>query len=244
MNSRSKLISLSIDHEFATVEKAQEGANFTVYLFKDCLLFEQLSQEQINSKKRKRAKLMSQICSQVDSMGIEGNNSSTRSPTKRAKMTLSTSSPHDENNNESLSSDIVDDDDEEDEDSIEKVAASQKLGVFTLSARGHTWIGRRSVKRDLKNQQDSLSELQLESLCSSKLMEKHDQCSKEVDFKCEFVFETNARRLNMKFTLIDQFPSQSDLVEFDTLAHFLHVFVNTSLEKGLMQEWLAKQQHA
>lgn len=248
---------MSIDHSLETVEKAQEAANFALYLFKDCLLFEQLSQEEINLKKRKRAKLMNQICSQVDMLGIEtgsSNSSSSRSPSKRAKIGSSTSSPHDVNNNNDsslLSDEINEDEGEKSSSSFENDSTEgspKKLAVYTLSARGNTWIGRRSIKRDLKSHhEENTNELDLERQCSLKLVEKNEQCAKEIDFKCEFVYEAAARKVNMKFTLIhdDRFSTQSDLVDFDTLVHFLHVFVNTSMEKdggGAFSQWSAQKQ--
>lgn len=248
---------MSIDHSLETIEKAQEAANFALYLFTEGLLFEQLSQEEINLKKRKRAKLMNQICSQVDMLGIEtgsSNASSSRSPSKRAKIGgSSTSSPHDVNNNNDsslLSDEINEDESEKSSSSFENDSTGgspRKLAVYTLSARGNTWIGRRSIKRDLKSHQheENTNELELERQCSLKLVEKNEQCAKEIDFRCEFVYEAAARKVNMKFALIhdDRFSTQTDLVDFDTLVHFLHVFVNTSMEKdGGFAQWSAQKQ--
>lgn len=243
--SRCKPISVRLDKQFESSEKAQEAAEFAVHLFRECLLFEQLSQEQINLKKRKRAQLMNQICSQVNMMGIErsaaSSSTTTRSPTKRAKLaspSSSMSSPHDENNNndghDTLSSTTSPEEDDDDDEQQRKQQSPVKklLAAVSLTARGNTWIGRRNVKRDLiKSSGCAHDELELEKLCSQKLI--HDNaCSKEIDFKCEFEFDTAEHKLNIKFALIDSYPSQSDLVEFDTLAHFLHVFVNTSMDKA------------
>lgn len=220
--NRAKSITVAVDQEIKTKESAQQMADFALFLFKDVLLFEQLNQEQITSRKRKRAKLLNQICTQVDQMGIEGS----RSPSKRLKMT-STSSPHDENNNESVSSEMEDDESFENE-------TSTSLGSFTLSARRNTWIGRRGVKRDLKN--ECANELELEKMCSLKLAEKNDQCSKEIDFRVEFMVEEGKEKLNLRFHILDDLPSFSELADFDTLVHFLHGFVNSSLDK-VFDQW-------
>lgn len=96
-------------------------------------------------------------------------------------------------------------------------------------------IGRRSVKRELKNTNPELTELELERTCSQVLASRNEQNSKEIDFKVDFMLN---KSLCMCFTLLDHLPSHADLADFDTLVHFIHVFVNTSLEKCFPQ-WLS-----
>lgn len=126
-----KVISVSVEKSLSDKNEAQKVAAFIIYLMRECLLFEQLNEEQINLKKRKRIKLMSQICTRVDMMEIaESLASSSHSPTKRQRTETEVSSPHDENNN--TSSDM-----DEEKDTEEHF----KLGSSTLSARRLIWIG-------------------------------------------------------------------------------------------------------
>ncbi len=103
------------------------------------------------------------------------------------------------------------------------------------------------MKRELKNANPSKSELDLERMCSQALASRHEHNSKEIDFKVDFVLvneeesapaaAATTQWLQMRFTLLHHLPSNADLVDFDTLVHFVHVFSNTSLEKCFSQ-WL------
>lgn len=204
-------------------------AKFVIHTLKECLLFSQISQDEVNLKKRKRAKLMSQICTQVDKLGIDQN----KSPSKRQRTAELEGSPHDENNNEETSSE----EETEQSDNSSSSGSPVKIGSFTLRAARNTWIGRRTLKRDLHKQNEELDEIKLERLCSEKLAEKNDHCSKEIDFRVDFVYDHG--KINMRFALLDHLPSQLDLNDFDTLVHFLHVFTNTSMGK-MFDQWLLK----
>lgn len=142
------------------------------------------------------------------------------------------SSPHDENNNNDNSGSS-----DQSASSIEDVCEkSLKLGSYTLSARGNTWIGRRGVRRELmQHETSSASELDVERMCSVKLAEKNEQCSKEIDFRVDFVLETATDKLDMRFSFLEHLPSHYDMTAFDTLVHFLHLYVNTSMEKCFAQ---------
>jgi hypothetical protein len=220
-----------------TVRKAIE---FVLFLFKDCLLFEQLEGERMITKRKKRLRVLNQICDQVDSLGLNC------SP-KRLKTANASSDPNkptfvcvfDENlNNNSKTN--------EDEERDEEEDGAKIVASFQIHARGNTWQGRRAVKRSLKQALPSLNNFELEVLTSRKIMElSSSQGQRGFNFRIRFsvikqennltekINESSANsyaNLQIKFDLLDEVDNQSDLIEFTTLVHFMDVFINNSFE--------------
>lgn len=230
LNPSQKLAS-QVEVNLPVSNGPKETIDFVLYLLQNCLLFEPLSTEQYLSQKRKRTKMLTQICNQVDSLGLNC------SP-KRLKISLHESSDvmpatSDENNNNDNSDD--------EEFKSEKKA---KLSSHIMSARNNTWIGRRTVKRELGKVVGAGAdgnELELEKMASQKLFESNGESKVEIHFRLEFFgVETDAKNLKLKFSLMNDVQSVSELNNFATLVHFMDTFINYSHEKFYTQ-WSSSQ---
>lgn len=224
----------------------QKAIDFVLYLVKECLLFDSLNSEQMSNKKRKRAKILTQICTGVNVMEIEAGVKSNTSSNKRLKTTpipASTSSSSDVNNNKNKGGASNSSSSDTDESAADAAAGNgveildkKTVSKFVLSAKRNTWIGRRSLKRELRGQEASLGKIELEKLCSRKLWEQNEHVSKEIDFELEFLIGEEEDSLCMKFSLLEELPCQQDLVDFATLVHFVHVFVDLA-DENMFNEW-------
>ena len=209
----------------ASIKKSIE---FVLFLLKECLMFEQLSCEDMSAKKRKRFKVLNQICDQVDSLGLNC------SP-KRLKINNSST----EAGNAYIC--VVDEklnNNQEDTD-----GAANVIATYQINVPHNTWQGRRAVKRELKQKDSSLSSLELEKLISQKLIDLNQaKPGKEIAFNIVFYLDQtdetkeNSSGLKIKFDLIDERESQLELINFTTLVHFLDVYINNCHEK-LFNVW-------
>ncbi len=215
--------------EKSTIAKAIE---FVIFLVQDCLLIKKLDGDKLIEKKRKRPRVLNQICDKVDL--LELNNSP-----KRLKTNFNTS---EDSSNPSNSFVSVVDEYESNEDLDAKMISSHQFNGLN-----NTWQGRRAIKRELKQKNEGLDELKLEKLVSLKLTEtnlnKPVNHSKGFNFAIHFLDSTSEKKssnLQIKFELLDEVESQNDLMEFHTLVHFLDVYMNNSFEK-LFSKWICSQ---
>jgi hypothetical protein len=219
--------------EKITISKAIE---FVIFLVQDCLLFKKLEGDKLIVKKRKRPRVLNQICDKVDL--LELNNSP-----KRLRTNFNTSEDISNPSNSFVS--VVDEYEsnyESNEDFDAKMISSHQF-----NALNNTWQGRRAIKREIKQKNESLDELKLEKLVSLKLTEinvnKPVNYSKGFNFAIHFLDSTSEKKssnLQIKFELLDEVESQNDLMDFHTLVHFLDVYMNNSFEK-LFSKWVCSQ---
>jgi hypothetical protein len=221
------------NQEKISINKAIE---FVLFLVKDCLLFEELEGEKMFVKKHKRLRVVNQICDKVDL--LELNNSP-----KRLRTNFNTSN---DSSNQSKTFVSVIDDYELNYESNEDLD-SKMISTYQFNASKNTWQGRRAVKRDLKQKDESLDELKLENVVSLKIAEmnanKSVNNSKGFNFAIHFLESTNemnVSNLQIKFELLDEIEAQNNLMDFTTLVHFLEVYMNNSFEK-LFTKWIGTQ---
>ena len=221
------------NQEKISINKAIE---FVLFLVKECLLFEKLEGEKMIVKKHKRLRVVNQICDKVDL--LELNNSP-----KRLRTNFNTSN---DPSNPSKTFVSVIDDYESNHESNEDLG-SKMISSYQFNASKNTWQGRRAVKRDLKQKNESLDELKLENLVSLKIVEmnanKSVNDSKGFNFAIHFLDSTNemnVSNLQIKFELLDEIETQNNLMDFTTLVHFLEVYMNNSFEK-LFTKWVGTQ---
>ena len=210
----------------ASIKKSIE---FVLFLLKECLMFEQLSSEDMGAKKRKRFKVLNQICDQVDSLGLNC------SP-KRLKINNSSA----ETGNAYIC--VVDEKLNNNQEESDATAANI-IATYQINVTQNTWQGRRAAKRELKQKNSSLSSLELEKLISQTLIDLNKtKPGKEIAFNIVFYHEQadetkeNTCGLKIKFDLIDESGSQLELINFTTLVHFLDVYINNCHEK-LFNVW-------
>ena len=246
--SMLKLKLFDEDQAKFTVENAIE---FVLFLLKDCLLFEQLEGDKVIAKKHKRLRALNQICDKVDSLGLN-------SSPKRLRTALNSSS--DPNKPSTTFVCVFDENSNAEESSGEiKADAAKIVASYQMNALNNTWQGRRAVKRDIKQKNESVDEIQLEKLTSLKLIESNVNKpvfnSKGFNFAIQFLdkakqehgtlahdaAKTDMKNLQIKFELLDDIDSQLELLNFTTLVHFLDVYMNNSFEK-IFTHWLKKSQ--
>ena len=220
------------NQEKISINKAIE---FVLFLVKECLLFEELEGEKMFVKKHKRLRVVNQICDKVDL--LELNNSP-----KRLRTNFNTS--NDPSNPSKTFVSVIDDYESNYES---KDLGSKMISSYQFNASKNTWQGRRAVKRDLKQKNESLDELKLENLVSLKIVEmnanKSVNNSKGFNFAIHFLDSTNemnVSNLQIKFELLDEIETQNNLMDFTTLVHFLEVYMNNSFEK-LFTKWVGTQ---
>lgn len=159
--------------------------------------------------KRKRLRILNQICDKVDSLGL------TRSPKK-----LKT---------ENGFSDTVDQD--SDKESI--------ISSYQFKINGSTWKGRRTVRRDLKQQTSQLNPYQVEKLISQKLADGNKQSDEDFICNIEF-FCDNKLKESKNLKLLIELLNKSDtanIIKLTTLVHFLEDYLNNCYEK-FYASWL------
>ncbi len=212
-----------------TVHKAIE---FVLFLFKECLLFEQLTQDQLNENKRKRFKMLTTICDQVDLLGLNC------SP-KRQKIAQNTS-----NDPEKPSNTYVCVMDENINNNSSASQDHQTVSSHMFTAKYNTWQGRRSVKREIKSKLNNTSDIQLEKMVSEKLWEanKAKAESNGINFRINFAVDSksvsqtdNSADLQVKFEMLEETDNQNELINFTTLTHFLDIYINNCHEKFFSQ---------
>jgi len=181
----NKLLKLKLfdDEKASNAESAKKNPkDFVIFLLKDCLLFEPLLGDKVITKRRKRLRVLNQICHQVDSLGLNC------SP-KRLKINDNNQQDglvnrptficvFDENNNGNNKS-TGDEEDVKLENS------------FQFNTNLNTWQGRRSVKRELRHQFAHLNEIELEKMTSQRVHElnlaKPEPHKKSMNFSIQFL---------------------------------------------------------
>ena len=216
--------------EKVSINKAIE---FVLFLVRDCLLFEKLEGSKLIAKKHKRLRVVNQICDKVDL--LELNNSP-----KRLRTNFNTSNDPSNPSNTFVS--VIDE--YESNYELNEDCDAKMITSHQFNALNNTWQGRRAVKREIKQKNESLDELKLENLASLKIIEmnanKPVNNLKGFNFAIHFLDSTNeknASNLQIKFELLDEIDSQTDLMDFTTLVHFLEVYMNNSFEK-LFTKWI------
>lgn len=213
-----------------TVRKAIE---FVLFLFKNCLLFEQINNEELTDTKRKRFKMLNQICDKVDLLGLNC------SP-KRLKIADNTSEDPSKPGNTYVCvlDENINNNNEEDENKI--------VSSFLFNAKFNIWQGRRNVKRELKQKlkDAKVNDIELENLVSKKLLDLNSQKpdTTNIGFRIKFSIDSpvingteNHANLKIKFDMLDETDSQTDLINFTTLVHFLDIYINNCHEKFFNQ---------
>ena len=232
------LVKLKISEDENELPKeitVQKAIDFVIFLFKHCLLFEQISEENLFGKKRK-LKSLNQICDRVDLLELNC------SP-KRLKVNNQEQSNtyvcvlNESNNNNSK--------DNENED-----PKHQEVASYEFCIKNNTWQGRRAKKREMQQTIGKMDNIELEKLTSEKLVEIHanqPNLDKKINFRVLFTVNEAGLRdtstsaessfFQIKFDLLDEVQSQSDLINFSTLVHFLGIYINNSHEK-LFNQWI------
>ena len=205
---------------------------FILYLLNSCLLFnvkKEINNENIEIKRKRIPPVLNQICSKVDSMGLNSCGSPKRLKVGEDGDYVSFSSVEDIQN--------LNDDDE-----FKCHETSKVLAVFNVSipSNGNTWLGRRNARRDLLKQKVEEESLEFEKKVSVKLAQENslkNDFGENIDFKL-FVYLLDDNILNLKFNLIENDVIQSTnkinpkkLMNFTTLIHFLDHYLNTFYQK-------------
>ena len=223
---------------------AVKETEFILHLLNSCLLFNVKKEEEINDEnvevKRKRIPVLNQICTKVDSMGLNCSPKRLRisdEPEKYAYM------EEIQNQRDNL-------DNGSDEDEFKCHETTKILSAFNVSLSGNTWLGRRNTRRELLKQKDGVVEdLEFEKKVSVKLAEEN---SSKLNANCDnisfklFVYLLNTYDeyfLNLKFKLVenDSIVNTSKIngnaaisqkiMNFTTIVHFLDTYLNNSYQK-------------
>jgi hypothetical protein len=214
---------------------AAEETEFVMYLLNSCLLFDVkkdiVSDENVEVK-RKRIPVLSQICTKVDSLGLNG------SP-KRLRVS-------DEPEGYVCCVLEKEESDEDDEDEFKCHESSKLLSVYDCAVKENTWQGRRNAKRDLLKMKEVVESLDFEREVSLRVSEENrlkvNVSKDEIDFKI-FVYLVNnfdEYKLKLKFSLNNNNNNDNDdgkisssekFMNFTTLVHFLDTFLNNSYQK-------------
>jgi hypothetical protein len=227
------------DDDQFTVNKSVE---FVLFLVKNCLLFQQLEGDKMIVKKHKRVRSLNQICDKVDSLGL--NNSSP----KRLRTNFNTSS--DPMKPSSTFVCVLDNESNyESNDEAVTTDTTKTISSYQFNALYNTWQGRRAVKRTIQKERiadSDFDDLMLEKFTSTKIVEKNlnkpVNNSKGFNFAIHFldssiINQKACNNLQIKFELLDEMESQSELVDFTTLVHFLGDYLNNGFEK-LFSKWI------
>jgi hypothetical protein len=219
------------------IEKSKE---FVLFLFKECLLFDELTGDRMIFKKQKRA--INKICDKVDSMELD------QSP-KRLKLTSNSNTNayfctiDDSLNNNHIQSNQNADVDSDIE--MKDKSSNSSIVSYQFNTKYNTWQGRRALKRELKQQKVDKSDIEIEKCISDKLKQKLGCLEDGINFKIKFItnenkcsseHQTNSKSLQMKFELLDETDKQADLINFTTLVHFLDIYINNCHEK-FFDQW-------
>ncbi len=200
----------------------KKSIEFVLYVLKSFLLFEEVNATEMVAQKRKRLRVLNQICDKVDSLGLGF------SP-KRLKIDSDDSSRENSYANEKpvngkseMENEVV-------------------ISSFQFRINNSTWRGRRSVKREAKQQNPQISPYELEKLISRKLVEQAAETGAETekDLLCnvEFLqdFHTSEKK-NLKIIVESLDGSDNvDLVKLTTLVHFLEDYINNCYQNFFYQ---------
>ena len=209
---------------------AVKEMEFILHLLNSCLLFdvkkEESSEENSVEVKRKRIPVLNQICTKVDSLGLNCSPKRLRvsdEPDKYVYM-------------EELQNPAVDSDDD---DEFKCHESSKILSVYHAVVKENTWQGRRNTRRELLKQQQDDDSLDFEKTVSIKLAEENRSkatvCNDEIDFKILIHLLNNYDDyfLNLKFSLVgdEKNKNPQKILNFTTLIHFLDTYLNNSYQK-------------
>lgn len=232
--------------KLANEANANKVVELIVNLLKNSLLFDVTPESDISMAeeylkqdfKRKRAPLLNQICTRVDSMGLNCSPKRLRVSDDPEKYVYveEPKKLEDEENDSELSEDEFDDNNDE---NLFKLLTSYKLSI-----KQNTWQGRRNVRRDLlkqhgNNKNEELS-IEFEKEVSLKLINENQNNNHAFDSKLfiSLMHETDKMDnndnayLNIKFRLIDETKNQLKLMHFTTLIHFLDTYLNNMCQKN------------
>jgi hypothetical protein len=213
--------------------------NFVLYLLKNCLHMENLVGDKMISLKRKKPlRVLNQICDQVDSLGLNC------SP-KRLRIDVGKDSNKSNSVCVPVSPEQVASQEEAEEEEPAINNNNEKLiETYQFCAKHNTWQGRRPVKRELKQKQPDMPELELEELTTLRLIEKQasetDESTFEpINFSVQFLnCENSPNKLKIKFDLLNDVNNEdvNHAANFATLVHFLDVYINNCQQK-LLNQW-------
>ncbi len=204
---------------------------FVLYVFKSLLLFEEVNAIEMVAQKRKRLKVLNQICDKVDSLGLGF------SP-KRLKTDSDDSSRENFEKNQKYDSSKKNSNQETQE--VEDI-----ISTYQFKINNTTWRGRRLMKREIKQKNSQIDPYELEKLISQKLIEQATKAGvdHEKDFLCnvEFIQDLMTSKPNDKRSLkimIESLNSSEnvDLVKLTTLVHFLEDYINNCYQ-NLFTKW-------
>jgi len=230
----------SNNNQDLTVRKAIE---FVLFLFKNCLLFDQISNEQLIEQKRKRFKVLNQICDRVDLLGLNCSpkrlkiaNNTSEDPNKPTNTYVCVIDENMMNNNNNINNNGKSVDIDCDIDDQKFVSS------YLFSANAKTWQGRRDIKRKLKQNHTNKTDIEIENMVSSQLLESSNvnrTVQNNIGFRIKFSIDSNMTNnnnnkcvdLQIKFDPLDETENQTDLINFMTLVHFLDVYINNCHEK-------------
>jgi hypothetical protein len=213
--------------------------NFVLYLLKNCLHMENLVGDKMISLKRKKPlKVLNQICDQVDSLGLNC------SP-KRLRIDVGKDASKSNSVYVSLTAEQTASQEDLDEDEAGLINNNNEklIETYQFSAKYNTWQGRRPLKRELKQKNANMPELELEELTTRRLVERQtkeaDKSFETINFSVQFLnCENSPNKLKVKFDLLNDPNNESanHAANFATLVHFLDIYINNCQQK-LISEW-------
>ncbi len=217
--------------------QVQKAIDFVVFVLRDCLLFEHLQGDRLIIKNKKRLRALNQICEKVDSFNLN-------SSPKRLKIVNNTSTDQNKPSNtyvcvfdENLNNNGHTNHEDFGEDENKSHKFPNVIASYQFTANMNTWLGRRSIKREIKQKSTTdINEIELEKSTSQKLASKNMETKmKSINFKIDFlnenIQEDSITNLKIKFGLLDDIENQNDLIQFTTLVHFLDVYINNCRDK-------------
>jgi len=200
----------------------KKSIEFVLYVLKSFLLFEEVNATEMVAQKRKRLRVLNQICDKVDSLGLGFSPKRLKTDSDDSSRENSYANEKPVNGKSEMENEVV-------------------ISSFQFRINNSTWRGRRSVKREAKQQNPQISPYELEKLISRKLVEQAAETGAETekDLLCnvEFLqdFHTSEKK-NLKIIVESLDGSDNvDLVKLTTLVHFLEDYINNCYQNFFYQ---------